>query len=97
MPPQLPNADPLVQIIGTETMANVIINDAEACALLDSGATADLMTLAYAKARSFDIRPVAYLFVVRGLVCTLLVALGNAVRVSGDYFRVLHSITVKYN
>ena len=42
--------------ISTDTVANVIINDAKACALLDSGATADLMTLAYAEARNFDIR-----------------------------------------
>ena len=48
--------DPLAHIIGMETIADVIINDVEACALLDSGATADLMTLAYAKARNFDIR-----------------------------------------
>ena len=41
---------------GTETVVDIIINDAEACALLDSGATTDLMTLAYAKARNFDIR-----------------------------------------
>ena len=54
--PQLLNADPFAQIIGTETIADVIINDAEACALLDSGATADLMSLAYAKARNFNIR-----------------------------------------
>ena len=56
VPPHLLNADPLAQIIGTETVADVIIDDAEACALLDSGATADLMTQAYAKARNFDIR-----------------------------------------
>ena len=56
VPPQLLNADPLAQIIGTETVVDVIIDDAEACALLDSGPTADLMTLAYAKARNFDIR-----------------------------------------
>ena len=55
--PQLLNADPLVQIIGTETIADVIINDAEACALLDSRTTADIMTYANAKARHFDIRP----------------------------------------
>ena len=42
-------------------MANVIIDDAQACALLDSGATSDLMTLAYAKARNFDIRPMTEL------------------------------------
>ena len=57
VPPQLLNADPLAQIIGTETIADVIINDAEACALLDSRATAALMTLAYAEARNFNIRP----------------------------------------
>ena len=57
VPPRLLNANPLAQIIGTETVANVIIDGAEACALLDSQATADLMTLAYAKARNFDIRP----------------------------------------
>ena len=55
VPPHLLNADPLAQIIGTETVADVIIDDAETCALLDSGATADLMTQAYAKARNFDI------------------------------------------
>ena len=46
---------PLAQIIGTEIIADVIINDAEVCALLDSGATADLLTLAYAEAGNFDI------------------------------------------
>ena len=46
----------MAQIIGTETVADIIIDDTEACALLDSGATADLMTLAYAEARNFDIR-----------------------------------------
>ena len=56
VPPQLLNANPLAQIIGTETIANIIINDVEACAVLDSGTTADLMILAYAKARNFDIR-----------------------------------------
>ena len=57
MPPQLLNADPLAQIISTETVADVIIDDAEACALSDSGATTGLMILAYAKARKFHIRP----------------------------------------
>ena len=56
VPPQLLNADPLAQIIGTETVVDIIIHDTEACALLDSGATADLMTLAYAKVRNFGIR-----------------------------------------
>ena len=48
--PKSLNADPLVQIIGMETIADVIIDDAKACALLDSGATTDLMSLAYAQA-----------------------------------------------
>ena len=39
-----------------ETVADVIINDAEACALLDSGAMADLMSSAYAEARGFNVR-----------------------------------------
>ena len=57
MPPHLLNADPLTQIFGTETVADVIIDDVEACALLGSGTTADLMTQAYAKRRNFNIRP----------------------------------------
>ena len=50
VPPQSLNADPLVQIIGMETIGDVIIDDAKACALLDSGATTDLMSLAYSQA-----------------------------------------------
>ena len=61
VPPHLLNADPLAQIIGTETVADVIIDDAKACALLDSRATADLMTQAYAEARNFDTRPMTEL------------------------------------
>ena len=56
VPSQLLNADPLAQIIGTETVADVIINDAEVCALLDSRARADLMSSAYAEARCFNVR-----------------------------------------
>ena len=47
---QLLNADPLAQIIGTETVKDVIIDNAEVCTLLDSGATADLMSSIYVKA-----------------------------------------------
>ena len=61
MPPQLLNADPLTQIIGTKTIADVIIDDSEVCALLDSGATANLMASAYAEARGFNIRPITEL------------------------------------
>ena len=52
VPPWLLNADPLAQIIGMETVVEVITDDVEACALLDSGATADLMNLACAEART---------------------------------------------
>ena len=61
MLPQLLNADLLAQIIGTEMIVDIIIDDAEACAFLDSKATADLMTLAYAEARNFHIRPMTEL------------------------------------
>ena len=37
-------------------IADVIIDDAKACALLESGATTDLMSLAYAEAQCFDIK-----------------------------------------
>ena len=55
------NADPLAQIIGMESVADVITDDVEACVLLDSRAIADVMTLAYAEARNFDIRPMTEL------------------------------------
>ena len=61
VPPCLLNADSLAEIIGTETVADVIIGDTEACALLDSGATSDLMTQTYAEVRNFDIRPMTEL------------------------------------
>ena len=48
-------------MIGMETVADIIIDDLEACALLDSRATVDLMTWAYAKARNFNIRPMTEL------------------------------------
>ena len=57
VPSRLLNADPLAQIIGTES-TDVIIDDAEACTPLDSGATVDLMSSSYAKARNFDARPI---------------------------------------
>ena len=61
VPPRLLNADPLAQIIGTESITNVIIDDAEACTLLDSRVTVDLMSSSYAKARNFDMRPITEL------------------------------------
>ena len=61
MPPRLLNTDALAQIIGTESITDVIIDDAEACALLDSRAMVDLMSSSYAKARNFDMRPISEL------------------------------------
>ena len=61
MPSQLLNADPLAQIIDMETVADVIINNAEVCALLDSRAMADLMSSVYAEARGFNVRPITEL------------------------------------
>ena len=61
VPPRLLNADPLAEIIGTKSIADVIIDDAEACALLDSSAMVDLMSSSYAKARKFDVRPITEL------------------------------------
>ena len=61
VPPRLLNADPLAWIIGTESLADVIIENAEACALLDSRATVDLMSSSYAKARNFDVRSITEL------------------------------------
>ena len=63
VPPPSLNADPLAQIIGMEMIADVIIDDAKACTLLDSGATTDLMPLAYAKVQSFDIMDLSDHFV----------------------------------
>ena len=61
MPPRLLNDDPLAQMIGTESIINVIIDDAEACAILDSRAMVDLMSSSYAKVRNFDVRPITEL------------------------------------
>ena len=61
MPSHLLNVDPLAQIIGMETVADVITDDAEACTLLDSGATADLISSDYVEARGFDVRPITKL------------------------------------
>ena len=61
VPPRLLNADPLAQIVGTESVTDVIIDDAEASALLDSRATVDLMSSSYVKARSFAVRPITEL------------------------------------
>ena len=61
-------------------MADVIINDAKACALLDSKATADFMSSAYAEARGFDVRSITELsdrYVNHNL------ALGNSYTVTG--------------
>ena len=56
VPPRLLNADPLAQIIGNESIADVITDDTEAFTILDSRAAVDLMSSSYAKARNFDMR-----------------------------------------
>ena len=61
VPPKLLNADSLAQIIGTESIADVIIDDVKACTLLDFRATVDLMSSSYAKARNFYARPITEL------------------------------------
>ena len=61
VPPRLLNADPLAQIKGTEPITDAIIDDAEVCTLLDSGAMVDLMSSSHAKARNFDVRPITEL------------------------------------
>ena len=80
VPSQLLNADPLAQIIGMETVADVIIGNAEACALLDSGATADLMSSAYGDARGFYVRPITEL---RDRYVNVNLALGYSSPVTG--------------
>ena len=76
-------------------MADVIIDDAEACALLDSGATADLMTLAYAEARNFDIRPMMELSdhfmnlrLVAGFKTTLSSYVENNLQIPGIHYMI---------
>ena len=80
VPSYLLNADPLAQIIGTETVADVIIDNAKVCALLDSGTMADLMSSAYAEARGFDVRPITEL---SDRYVTLNLALGYSSLVTG--------------
>ena len=53
------NVKTLAQMISTKTIAAVIIDDAEVCAVLDSGVTADLMT--HAEARGFNITAITKL------------------------------------
>ena len=63
-----------------ETVADVIIDDAEACALLDSGAMADLMSSAYVEARGFDVRLITEL---SDRYVNLSLALGYSFTVTG--------------
>ena len=77
---RLLNADPLAQIIGTETVDDVIIDDAEVCALLDSGATVDLTSSDYVQARGFDVRLITEL---SDQYVNLNLALGYSSKVTG--------------
>ena len=63
-----------------ETVADVIIDDAEACALLDSIAMADLMSSAYAEVRGFGVRMITEL---SDQYVNLNLVLGYSSRVTG--------------
>ena len=52
--PRMLNADPLAQFIGTDTIAEALIDDVPTKVLLDTGATIDLMPVSYAKAAGQD-------------------------------------------
>ena len=51
------NTDPLAQFIGTNTIAEALINDVLTKVLLDTGATIDLMPIGYAEAIGLEVKP----------------------------------------
>ena len=53
------NADPLAQFIGTDTIADALIDDVPTKVLLDTGAMIDLMPISYAKAAGLEITPLS--------------------------------------
>ena len=57
IPPRTLNADPLAQFIGTDTIAEALINDVLTKVLLDTGAMIDLMPIGYAKATGLEVKP----------------------------------------
>ena len=59
IPPRTLNADPLAQFIGTDTIAEALIDDVPTKVLLDTGAMIDLMPISYAKAAGLEIKPLS--------------------------------------
>ena len=59
IPPRTLNAEPLAQFIGTDTIAEVLIDDVPTKVLLESGATIDLMPIGYAKATGLEVKPLS--------------------------------------
>ena len=53
------NADPLAQFIGTDTIAEAVIDDVPTKVLLDTGAMIDLMPISCAKAAGLEIKPLS--------------------------------------
>ena len=53
------NADPLACFIGTDTIAEALIDDVPTKVLLGKGATIDLMPISYAKAAGLEIKPLS--------------------------------------
>ena len=59
IPPRMLNADPLAQFIGSDTIAEALIDDVPTKVLLDRGAAIDLMPISYAKAAGLEIKPLS--------------------------------------
>ena len=53
------NTDPLAQFIGTDTIAEALIDDVPTKVLLDTWAMIDLMPISYAKAVRLEIKPLS--------------------------------------
>ena len=53
------NTDPLAQFIGTDTIAEALIDDVPTKVLLNTGATINLMPISYAKAAGIEIKPLS--------------------------------------
>ena len=66
------NADSLAQFIGTDTIAEALIDDVPTKVLLDTGTTIDLMPISNAKAAGLEIKPLSLItdkHVTMSLVC----------------------------
>ena len=59
IPPRMLNADPLAQLIGTDTITEVLTDDVPTKVLLDAGAMINLMPISYAKAAELEIKPLS--------------------------------------